>query len=170
MKKLILSMCFLVAAPSYAEFYKCTADGKTTYSDKPCVGKGGKIELKVAPANSGPTLTPEEASVALSEKERVQANEKLRKDSDNRMKTRTLTEDIERAENQLRLLASNMEKELAVLKDKKRSAKNNLAGATYEQSISTEMTAVTNSYSNKIEVKKVEIERLRREKDEISKK
>jgi hypothetical protein len=47
-----------------------------------------------------------------------------------------------------------MESDLQALKNKKRSANNNLAGAVYEQSISSEMNAVTASYNNKIIIQK----------------
>jgi hypothetical protein len=52
-----------------------------------------------------------------------------------------------------------MESDLQALKNKKRSANNNLAGAVYEQSISSEMNAVTASYNNKIIIQN-EIDRL----------
>jgi len=39
----------------------------------------------------------------------------------------------------------------------------------YEQSVSSEMNAVTSSYSNKIEIVKAEIERLQREKNKLEK-
>ncbi|MEM6582713.1 MAG: DUF4124 domain-containing protein [Pseudomonadota bacterium] len=52
------------------------------------------------------------------------------------------------------------DQKLAVLKNIKRYANNNLAGAQWEQSISAEMQAVTDQYTAKIDAKKREIERL----------
>jgi hypothetical protein len=44
-----------------------------------------------------------------------------------------------------------MDRELAALREEQSKAKNNLAGATWQQSIATEMTAVTNKYQLKIQ-------------------
>ena len=56
---------------------------------------------------------------------------------------------------------------LAALSRKKRLAKNNLAGATYEQSISSEMQAVSDRYRTKIQVGQDRVTRLRGDASEL---
>jgi len=166
-KKLLIALCFISSAAS-AEVYKCSVDGKTVFSDQPCVkGTGGAVTIKVAPVSSPPT--PAENEAAATERNRIQANEKVRRDLDNRLAIRQIDEDILRNQTKLRLLSSQMEAELQALRNKKARANNNLAGAVYEQSVSSEMNAVTSSYSNKIEIVKAEIERLQREKNKLEK-
>lgn len=59
------------------------------------------------------------------------------------------------------VLVKAMEAELAHLRLKKTAALNNLAGATYEQSISSEMQAVTTGYDTRIRAKDEELKQLR---------
>lgn len=56
---------------------------------------------------------------------------------------------------------AQMDRELAALQYKKSQANNNLAGATWEQSISTEMQAVSEKYRTKIQIARDRIVDLR---------
>ena len=70
---------------------------------------------------------------------------------------------IRAAENERDDLVRRMDLELEILRLKKTAANNNLAGATYEHSLSAEMQAVSTSYDTKIRSKEEEIKRLRAE-------
>ncbi len=154
--KLIAVAILLLPLVCSAEVYKCQKDGKTLFSDKPC-GAGSKestVDIKVAPVQV--TIKNEQA-------------EKKRREVDKLVKTRIISDEIERAEDRMRQLndAMEMEKELAALQQSKKSSNNNLAGATRDNAISSEMQAVTTRYANKIAVEKIEIERLQKERDSI---
>jgi hypothetical protein len=60
-----------------------------------------------------------------------------------------------------------LEAELGALERKKLYAKNNLAGATWEQSISTQMQAVNEKYRTKIQVVNDRATSLRREAEQL---
>lgn len=61
----------------------------------------------------------------------------------------------------------SMDRELTELKGKKGRANNNLAGATWEQSISTEMQAVTEKYRAKFDYSRDRISTLRAQRAAI---
>lgn len=67
---------------------------------------------------------------------------------------------IAKNDEEIKLFQAQMDLELAELQQKKLNARNNLAGATWEQSISTEMNAVTSRYRSKIDAKVEENKRL----------
>lgn len=150
MRYLIAAHIFLIALapPAYtAEIYKCIdANGRPTFSQMPCGSDAEKT-----------TITPPDEIGSVST-DRTSLREL--KDS-NRLR------DIERdiaAENQhMRSLQQSMDTELEKLRQKKRLAKNNLAGAQWEQSISAEMSAVVERYSTKIDASARRIDRLENE-------
>lgn len=166
MKKItVIAIGFLLCNLANAEVYRCVIDGKVSFSDKACPGAGAAIDVKVSPPSS--PGSDSEMQLIQNDRDRIQSNEKVRQRLDNRLKIRQLDEEIDSAQIKLRMLSGQMESELQALKNKKRSANNNLAGAVYEQSISSEMNAVTASYNNKIIIQKNEIERLQREKQSL---
>lgn len=158
----VIAIGFLLCNLANAEVYRCVIDGKVSFSDTACPGAGKAIDVKVVPP-SGPGSDAEIRAIQ-NNRDRIQSNEKIRQSLDNRLKIRQLDDEIDSAQIKLRMLSSQMESDLQALKNKKRSANNNLAGAVYEQSISSEMNAVTASYNNKIVIQKNELERLQREK------
>lgn len=62
-----------------------------------------------------------------------------------------------------------MDSELSALRSKKLAANNNLAGAVWEQSISQEMSAITDKHGADIRVKQDALNRLRKELDDMRK-
>lgn len=73
---------------------------------------------------------------------------------------RELETEIAQRERAIVTLARQQESEIARLRDSKRYASNNLAGATWEQSLSTEMGAVAERYRTRIEIEQAAITRL----------
>ena len=76
---------------------------------------------------------------------------------------------IDKANQNKRQLISSEQLELFQLRLKKTNAANNLAGATYENSISNEMTAVTQNYDTLIRTDESQISDLERQLDALSK-
>lgn len=142
-KVAILTAAILAAAPAWA-INKCTGpDGKTVFQDAPCPGKGEQITVKPASGNapkatavtpSDPSATPASATTPAKKKEGAFGDSWQR---------RTFLEnrgvpDAEAAVNAHRL---NCEQKQASLRARQGSANNNLAGATYLQSLAAEMQA-----------------------------
>lgn len=157
-----LAVAVFPFSAAMADMYKCTVDGKTVYQDRPCPSTGTAISIKPATGKpSGETtrtaednLVKTKAQVAEMELER---------------KKRDIAYEIERLEADIDGYERAQESELSALRRKKGLAKNNLAGATWEQSISAEMQAVTEKYKTKIQVARDRIAQLRQDAAEIGK-
>lgn len=129
---------FVAPLPSWA-INKCVGpDGKVSFQEQPCPGKGGAIEVKPA-SGTAPPPAPAQAPSATAPtsappKEGVFGESYRRKlDLENHLIRNT------RAELQAHL--QSCEAQQRSLTAKKGQARNNLAGATWEQSISAEMQA-----------------------------
>jgi hypothetical protein len=172
-----LPRVFLIAAlgscpfgGALAEMYKCVENGKTTFQDTPCLGPGATVSVKPATGNSSsptPSATsdksrPPEQSSFDKAKEHVRSMELERKQ-------REIDYEIEKLESQIRHYQADLDADLTALSRKKAFAKNNLAGATYEQSISTEMQAVSERYKVNIQIAQDKMTQLRNEAVELRK-
>ena len=139
MKKELLAALLLAAiiGPVQAQVNKCTGpDGKVTFQDGPCSNKGGAIQVRPASGNTPATAAPQKQTEAdrLNALTAASQRERRKADLDERMvpyaKAAIVNEQMQ------------CDAQLKALQSKKRSANNNLAGATWEGSISAEMTAV----------------------------
>lgn len=154
-RSLILPLLVLSCACSAQETYKCRTAAGTVYQDSPCVGvPANTLHVYGAPAQAAPATKSANAAAAPVAVDR----EKIYLAS--RAKERKQAE-IAAAEQEIGDLQRSMDAELNALREKKAYAKDNLAGATWEQSISTEMQSVTAKYGNEISAKQEKIRRLR---------
>lgn len=148
--KLLWAALLLATSPAWA-INKCTGpDGKVAFQDAPCQGKGKGELLDVKPAsgkgNSSPVApggtdaAAAGAAKPLTEAQRIDAQvtasqrERRKADLDERL--------VPYARDSIYRQRAECEQQLNALKTKKLSARNNLAGATWEGSISAEMAAV----------------------------
>lgn len=159
MKSLIavtLTVCAF-SSPANAVF-KCEVDGKITFSQTRCAPTAETIQIKTH------TPSAESAEHAASRADAIKAqldkNQTQRETRRIRAKIRTLETDVERYQ-------KLQDMEIDVLQKKKSRANNNLAGATWEQSISQEMQAVVQNYSTKINTARDQIKRLQKRLDEM---
>lgn len=150
-KTMFVAVTLFSASLASAQMYKCTINGSLTFSDKPCGADATVIEVKTQKAGSD---TPDPGIAAMADE--------LSKDR----RRAELDKEIKAAEDQLIAIGARMNTELALLRKKKDYANNNLAGATWESSISQEMNAVTEKY--RIQSQGVE-NRLARLRDERAK-
>jgi hypothetical protein len=150
---LVGTMAIGFALTGHAEMYKCQANGRTAYQQEPCAS--GTTQATLA----SPDAVSDDA--ARAHRSRFEADDAAR-----RAAARVKSIDEQIAYNQTRITAyeAMMDSELAALRAKKGQARNNLAGATWEQSISTEMEAVTANYATKIRIAQDEIAALRKER------
>lgn len=159
---------------SAQELYKCVgSDGKTTYQAVPCSGADKRGSIKQSA--SGPVITPSSPGMAKSEAvsaastaasttdaQKLKGMQTLRRSND-------LKADIENAQSNISLFRSQMDRELNMLRERKNSSRNNLAGATWEQSISTEMQAVVATYETKIKIEESKVRQFQNQLADLEK-
>ncbi len=159
MKNYVILITMLISTSAIAQVYKCTLNGKTVYADSPCSPQAGVINIRPGPAEPSESEIKSKAAIA----------EKTNK-ADIIVKRRTLDEDIERTQSSLDATNYQKEQGLAQLRAKKQQANNNLAGATWEQSISAEMQALVVNYEGKINRLQDTLNNLRSERIRLEKK
>lgn len=170
MIKQALVLCAVVALNPAWAINKCIgADGKVAFQDAPCAGKGGAIEVKPA-SGSAPKPTPAVAPAGDSPKQSaaaaVDAPAKKKEGAfGDSWQRRTWLEqtgipgtraDIDNHQR------SCVQKQQSLASQKTR-ANNNLAGATWEQSISAEMQAAATMCDSKTRDLRTQLESYERE-------
>lgn len=140
---IVLSALALLAATPVWAINKCTgADGKVAFQDAPCAGKGEKIEVrpasgaapKAAASAAGATATTGVAAPPAKKKEGAFGESWRRR-------TYLENQGVPGARGALQSNKRDCERKLADLEARKSTANNNLAGATYLQSLSAQMQA-----------------------------
>ena len=142
---------------------KCVDDaGKVVYQSAPCpaTAKGSEITLQKAPPV--PVASPVDAEELKRIQQTANAMERERK-------LKEINRAISDTEELITDYRQAMNSELSALQQKKQLAQNNLAGATWEQSISAEMSSVTQKYDALIRDQQTRIERLRADADQLRK-
>ena len=166
MKKL-LGLSLLVASCSASAQFKCVdSKGQIAFQQTRCSvsDKEQKVRVYVgeapkpvpAASTAQPTIGPYQRMAANSERERL-LEERARVIENLAGQINYLQDTIARRNLQ-------MSAELANLQNKKAYARNNLAGATWEQSISTEMQAITQKYKT---MNDVDFERMRQLRSDL---
>lgn len=138
-----LALALLLSPLCFAEIYKCVDDkGQVQFSDRVCSSSAEVIEVEdhTAGISIGPTGD----------------YSKMRSDN----KTRDLEAKIRRKESQIKGLEKTRDSKISDIQKQKKRAANNLAGATWETSLATEMQAVSQDYNSRIAAKRDEISRL----------
>lgn len=140
----IVGACALLACATQAHAqYKCTGPGGSiSFQQTPCASSAKSERLAIQPPPT-PTRQPQAAPPNAPTES---ADMRIVKTMERDRRVRELTEQISRIENTVAGRSSQMTHEMEQLKNQKAYAKNNLAGATWEQSISTEMAAVAQKY------------------------
>ena len=170
-KTLLAIAAICLSGHAQAALYKCKVAGQTTFQDKPCAGAstsenqvqqsrdervrelGKQIEFGAAAA--APAAAPA-APVSA-----IDANRAWLRKTEAEQQRNALRKKISNLEADNRETTARMNTQLDLLRAKKLAANNNLAGATYEQSISAEMQAVTAAAETKQRANDAAIARLR---------
>lgn len=145
-----------------AQVYKCPGpDGKPAYQGTPCAG-GKAVDVRPA-SGSSPAYSPAAAAAAnTTSKEKALLDQYERE-----RRVRSVTYDIDHLERSMDADQQRLDSELNALRNKKRYANNNLAGAQWESSISEEMQAVTERYKNKAAGDRAKLEDLRKQREAL---
>ncbi len=154
---LILSIITIVATPSIAQLYSCKVNGSIIYTDRPCDGSASPTSASSQITTQPPA--PEKLSQSVAKEEDTRAAVKIE------MHYIELIDQQKRLERNLKEERAKLEYELAILKNKKKDANNNLAGAVWEESISKEMEAVTQKHMERIEHAKDLLEKKKAERE-----
>lgn len=154
MKIIIACLCLVSVSATAQQVNKCQIDGKTVYQHAPC--KAGATANKLSIKDDAP---PKE--VVEAQRERLFS---YAKSVENDHQLNQLNRDINTEESNIRRYQRSMDIEIDSLQNKKKQSRNNLAGATWEQSISSEMSAIAEKYQTKIKVSQDRLEHLRKEK------
>jgi hypothetical protein len=169
MNKIMLCTVVLAAlsSPAWA-VNKCTgADGKVAFQDAPCAG--GKSErLVVRPASGDGALIPQAPSSSLPSGEKPKTEtQRLQGLIDESQRKRRIQElevrQVPIAQGAIYEHRKACDDQLKALQIKKYAANNNLAGATWEGSISGEMTAIATRCDTRNRELKDDYDTLRKE-------
>jgi hypothetical protein len=163
--KIILLASFL-ALPTIAHSqYKCIGtDGKSTFQQFPCAQGTRQQDISniVSKSRAIPNAASQASSVDPSGVERIKkANSFMERD-------RLIFEKQHQIASLERTVAernTQMAQEIDQLRQRKSLARNNLAGATWEQSLSSEMQAVTQKYQA---INQIDLEQIRVIRAEVS--
>jgi hypothetical protein len=169
LRTLTIATLLALASTHAAAINKCTIDGRVTFQDAPCPeGTGGAIEVRPSSLPPPATSPAPDATPATSAD---QAASDAQRDKVDDMRARAAAAEKERAareidhkikvvEQKLRTLEKSQAAELAALSRKKGYATNNLAGATWEASISQEQQAVMSKYESRMKNERSKLEML----------
>ncbi|MEZ2740289.1 DUF4124 domain-containing protein [Comamonas jiangduensis] len=146
----LLAAAALAASPALA-MYKCKdANGRTAFQERPCEStgtQGNQIEVRPAagPAPAAVPAASAQATAAPATDAPQTEAERLRKLNERDRKQRRLKDlndrEISTAEGRIRSATNQCERRMGGAQHMKSYANNNLAGATWEQSLSAEMQA-----------------------------
>jgi hypothetical protein len=139
--KIILCANLLALCPPAMAINKCTgADGKVSFQDGPC-DASAKSATKVKTWEAAPPVAANDASgTQQTEAQRIES--RVKASQTDRRKQELEWRLVPDALAAIAQQSKKCDADFKNLQDKKLLAKNNLAGATWEGSISSEMTAL----------------------------
>lgn len=154
----------MLASPGASAINKCVDErGKAVFQDAPCPGKGEKIEVRSA-TGTPPPVVPASAAAAAgaapAAKPKLDSSTELR-----RIELETYL--IKNKRDQVAGTNADCQRRLAQLAESKKDAANNLAGAVYETSVSSEMQSVSVMCQSKTMQLQAELQELERELRDI---
>lgn len=156
----------IMATPAIAQVYKCQVGGKTVFTDQPCDDNAKPLTIRPGAGYSAdppPREQPSEATQDQPPGAAPNAQRTRLDDANMRVKRRILQSKIATEENRIIALRQRRDAELDDLRHRKGYASNNLAGATYMESLSTEMQVINSRYDTEIRIVQSDIEHMRRE-------
>lgn len=153
MKRIAFLMFAICCSSVYGAVYKCRGDnGQTVYSQHKCGSDAVQVNVQEGRYKG----TGKNKNI----RDRYEAYM-------NTSRPGEIDREVKRLNSEIKKYQRRMNKELADLSDKKKYAANNFAGATWEQSISSEMSAVASKYDALIDSAEARIDRLYKEKVRI---
>jgi hypothetical protein len=162
-RKLLIFIIAMLANPVIAEVYKC-ADGK--YQADPCDEQSKPLDLSgvgsVVSQYGGVDNVENESSPTISDKSNGKSADKKQSFADY-LRKQKIERQIKNLEKDKKKAFNNRDNRIAKLRSNGNRANNNLAGATWQQSLAQEMTAVMQQANTEVESIDREIASLRDE-------
>jgi len=146
LRRTLLSILLITPALGHAAVYQCKVNGQTIFSDQPCGDNAKEITVKAPPVNGGGSMQTEAG--------------------DRFVKSRELDREIRRLEREKEDLRDEMDRAMKRWQQQKRRASNNLAGATWEQSLAQEAEVLRKRYQSEIDDVDRQLERARAKQQE----
>lgn len=139
----VAALLFCGSGDANAQIYKCTdTNGNLVFSQKPCGADAREVVVKNTTA--GVSITGD--------------GDFRRVEAENR--TRDIDRAIDRHQRVIDELVRTREAKIAAIRKQQSRAANNLAGATYLQSLATEMQAINEDYNTRIGIERDAIQNL----------
>ncbi|GIU15565.1 hypothetical protein TUM4261_32700 [Shewanella sp. c952] len=153
MRALIIISVFLFTAPVMSEVYRC---GDGVYQADPCDESSKPIDLSnvgsvVANENTLPTLSTTSESATAAKKSEISSY----------IRNRQIEREINKLESRREKVLVNRDQRMRELRDRGRYANNNLAGATWQQSLAQEMSAISQQADSEVSTLDRQIAQLR---------
>lgn len=162
MKLLVAAFFVASASCASAQVYKCPdATGRLQFQQTPCANGGGKVDVRPASGSASPMSAPAVGATTTGEKKSFTdtlAEERLQRERWVRLNDAKLDSDRQRraCEQEQRMLAARTA-----------SSSNNLAGATRDQAIASEMQAAATTCQNRVSGADRLVDRLQSDCDRL---
>lgn len=163
MRICIAAAIALACTTAHAQVYKCKVDGTTVFSDQPCSSDAKQISVRPAGGPSSSVSSPASAAPSPAVVNSSSNPQAVVARMEHERAIREIESKIQRLRSRVLEEQDSMNREVAALRDQKQYANNNLAGATWQQSLSGEMSAVVARYDVRIRGIEAEIERAEAE-------
>lgn len=152
---LALSLAGALVAPmmAAASVYRCTVDGATVFSDRPCGGQSEQVEVRSAPMVGG-------NMGAAGSREFLEHR-------DTKRNIESIDRRISELERQRNRAQADMDRALIRWQQNRARANNNLAGATWEGSLAQEAEVLRQRYQSEIDGVNAELRQLRNDRREL---
>lgn len=148
------------------ETFKCTNGGATVIQDSPCPGAAKRSsDMPVKQVGSALTPAPSAAPAEVAKSSDLDRQKAFMAKGAKDRRISDLQFEISRTEASISQMQANMNAEIAALDRQKSSANNNLAGATYLNSLATEQQAISTRYSVEISTQR---DRLKQLQDQLA--
>jgi len=138
---LIIGFGLVCAFDVYSEIYKCDVNGDITFSQFPCGDNAEIVNVEVTRSSNKINDTRD----GLSHKNHLA-------DINLDIAISQIEREINVSKNMIHKYQKKLKREISQLQSRTNYANNNLAGATYHNALSTQMTAVTTKYNSLIQV------------------
>ena len=152
-RTLLLISLTALSLQSYGAVYQCEVNGQLAFSDRPCGDDAREVEVRSTPMVGGSLST--EAGEAFVEQ---RGREREVSQIDRR---------ISRIQDEIEDLRRNRDAALARWQREKAYANNNLAGATWENSLAKEAEVLRQRYQDDIRSLEAEVANLRDRRQNI---
>lgn len=149
MNYVIITLLLVFASATQAQVYKCIVDGVTKFSQKPCDDDAEPYEVK----HSQPLVNQvEQARTGQPNLYNAQSTGNRTELEERRISIlkRNLNIELVRLDARKSRLTEQRNSDLARVRAQKNRAANNLAGAVWEDSLSSEMSAINQRYDSDI--------------------